>query len=106
MNYDLTDLKLFVAVAEAGNLSRGAERAHLAVSSASHRITRLESTIGARLFERKSRGVELTRPGEFMLAGARDVLARLEQLHAINIFLPRDLPDFLSANPSTSGIPA
>ena len=38
MHYDLTDLRLFVAIAEAHNLTRGAERAHLAPSSASHRL--------------------------------------------------------------------
>ncbi|MDO6461654.1 LysR family transcriptional regulator [Granulosicoccaceae sp. 1_MG-2023] len=120
MNYDLTDLKLFVAVAEAGSLSRGAARVHLAVSSASHRISRLEADIGAPLLHRLPRGVALTRAGELMLGGARDVLARLEQLHAdllphasgivgqvslwantnaINIFLPQDLPGFLSRHP-------
>ena len=120
MNYDLTDLKLFVAVAEAGNLSRGATRVHLAVSSASHRISRLEATVGTALFERQARGVTLTRAGDMMLAGARDVLARLEQLHAdllpfasgvvaqvsvwantnaMNMFLPQDLPGFLREHP-------
>jgi DNA-binding transcriptional LysR family regulator len=120
MNYDLTDLKLFVAVAQARNLSRGAGQCHLAVSSASHRITRLEESVGTPLFLRKSRGVELTRAGDIMLGAALDVLARLEQLqadllphasglvgqvslwantNAINVFLPQDLPGFLRESP-------
>ena len=41
MSYDLTDLRLFVAIAEEGNLTRGAARAFLAPSSASHRLRRL-----------------------------------------------------------------
>ena len=120
MNYDLTDLKLFVAVAEAGSVSHGAARVHLAVSSASHRISRLEESLGTKLFERLARGVRLTRAGKMLLAAARDVLARLNQLHAdlqpyasgvtaqvtlwananaMNMFLPQDLPGFLRKNP-------
>ena len=42
MRYDLTDLRLFMAIAEARNLTRGAARAHLAPSSASHRLRLLD----------------------------------------------------------------
>ena len=64
MRYNLTDLRLFVAVAEASNLTRGAERAHLAPSSARHRLQQLEGALGTPLFVRRARGVELTRAGE------------------------------------------
>ncbi|MCA8290896.1 helix-turn-helix domain-containing protein [Burkholderia vietnamiensis] len=40
----MTDLKVFVAVAEEGNVSRGAERCHLAPSSASLRVKNLEES--------------------------------------------------------------
>lgn len=120
MRYDLTDLRLFLAVADAGNLSRGAAQCHLAVSSASHRISRLESAFGASLLNRQARGVTLTEAGQVFREGARDTLARLEQLHAdlapfasgvrgqvsiwantnaTNIFLPEDLADYLQAHP-------
>ncbi len=47
MRYDLTSLKLFVAVAECGNLTRAAEREHLAVSAISKRVAeRPRATIG------------------------------------------------------------
>jgi DNA-binding transcriptional LysR family regulator len=42
MHYDLIDLRLFVAIAEAKNLNRGAERVNLAASSASHLMLVLE----------------------------------------------------------------
>lgn len=120
MRYDLTDLRLFLAVATAGNLSRGAHQCHLAVSSASHRIARLESAFGATLLNRQARGVTLTEAGQVFRDGARDTLARLEQLHAdlapfasgvrgqvslwantnaTNVFLPDDLADYLRAHP-------
>ena len=120
MRYDLIDLKLFVAVAEAGNLSRGAQRCHLAASSASHRIARLEAAFSVAFLHREARGVRLTRAGEVMLDGARQTLARLEQMHAdlaphasgarghvsvwantnaTNVFLPDDLAEFLRGEP-------
>ena len=43
MRYDLTSLELFVAVAEEANLTRAAERQHLAVSAVSKRITELDA---------------------------------------------------------------
>ncbi|MBL8422991.1 MAG: LysR family transcriptional regulator [Candidatus Accumulibacter phosphatis] len=123
MHYDLTDLRLFVAIAEAQNLTRGAERAHLAPSSASHRMRLLEAGIGTSLLLRQARGVVLTRAGEVLLRHSRQVLAQLEQLHAdlapyaegvrghvslwanthaTHSFLPDDLADFLRRYPQVS----
>lgn len=82
MHYDLTDLRLFVAIAEAKNLTRGAERVHLAPSSASHRMRLLEESIGTPLLIREPRGVSLTRAGDALLRHARQVFAQLEQMHA------------------------
>ncbi|HJW02900.1 MAG TPA: LysR family transcriptional regulator [Azospira sp.] len=123
MRYDLTDLKLFVAVAEERNLTRGAEKAHLAPSSASHRIRQLEDALGTPLLTRQARGVLLTRAGEALLRHAREVFAQLEQMHAdlapyargirghvslwanthaTHTFLPNDLADFLRDHPQVS----
>lgn len=123
MRYDLTDLKLFLAVAEERNLTRGAEKVHLAPSSASHRMRQLEDALGTPLLMRQARGVQLTRAGESLLRHAREVFARLEQMHAdlapyaqgirghvslwanthaTHTFLPGDLADFLSDNPQVS----
>lgn len=123
MRYDLIDLRLFVAIAEEKNLTRGAARAHLAPSSASHRLQRLEAELGAPLFERGARGVTLTRAGDALLRNARQVFARLEQMHAdlspygsgvrghvslwanthaTHTFLPDDLAEFLKQHPQVS----
>jgi DNA-binding transcriptional LysR family regulator len=123
MRYNLTDLRLFVAVAEARNLTRGAGRAHLAPSSASHRLQQLEAALGTPLFVRRARGVDLTRAGEALLRHARQVFAQLEQMHAdlapfaegvrghvalwanthaTHSFLPGDLAHFLRAHPQVS----
>ena len=82
LRYSLTDLKLVVAIADAGNVSRGAARCHLAPSSASLRIRQLEESLGTPLFTREARGVSLTRAGRVMLEHCRRCLAELEQMHA------------------------
>nr|WP_298117882.1 LysR substrate-binding domain-containing protein [uncultured Pseudomonas sp.] len=123
MHYDLTDLRLFVAIAEAKNLTRGAERVHLAPSSASHRMRLLEASIGTALLLREPRGVALTRAGEALLRHARQVFAQLEQMHAdltpyakgvrghvslwanthaTHTFLPDSLSTFLKRHPQVT----
>jgi DNA-binding transcriptional LysR family regulator len=78
VDYDLTDLRLFVAMAEERNLTRGAARAFLAPSSASHRLRRLEDALQTPLFDRQPRGLEPTRAGEALLRHARQVFACIE----------------------------
>lgn len=123
MKYSLTDLRLFIAIAECQSLTHGAERAFLAPSSASHRIKLLETSLGTCLLRRRARGVELTRAGEIFLRHARQVFARLEQMHsdlapfaegvqghvrlwanthAIHSYLPNDLASFLARHPQVS----
>ncbi len=82
MRYDLIDLKLFIAIADAGNISRGGAACFLAPSSASLRMKQLEESLGAQLFKREARGVVLTRAGQVMLEHSRRCLAELEQMHA------------------------
>lgn len=120
LRYDLVDLRLFVSIAEASNLTRGAERVHLSVGAASMRIKSLEEVLGAPLFIRSSQGVRLTPAGESLLKHARRVFRDLERLHgdmqvfsqglkgrvrifanttAITEILPSALGIFLAAHP-------
>jgi DNA-binding transcriptional LysR family regulator len=64
MHFDLVDLQLFIAVADSGSITHGAERAHLALASASARIKGLEADLGVALVRRRRRGIELTAAGE------------------------------------------
>lgn len=82
MRYDLTDLKLFVAIAEERSVSRGAKRCHLAPSSASLRLKALEESFGTPLFTRQARGVIPNPAGMVMLEHARRCIAQLGQMHA------------------------
>lgn len=72
------DLRYFVAVAERLSFSRAAEDLPLSQSALSEAVRRLEAEVGTRLLRRDSRHVELTPPGELLLADAREVLAQLD----------------------------
>ncbi len=71
MRFDLVDLQLFIAVADARSITLGASRSHLALASASERIKGLEAALGVSLLKRGRRGVELTAAGESLLDHAR-----------------------------------
>lgn len=80
MRFDLTDLRLFIAVVEAGSISRGADAAHMALASASARISGMEALLGAALLERGRRGVVPTPAGRTLLEHARIVTAQIERM--------------------------
>jgi DNA-binding transcriptional LysR family regulator len=82
MNYDLTDLRVFRAVAETESLSRGAVKSHMAAPSASYRIKNLEHRIGTELFTRDGKGMILTPAGRVLLSHVQTVTSALEHLNA------------------------
>lgn len=82
MHFDLTDLRLFSAVAEAGSITAGAARVGLALAAASARIRGMETALGAPLLERGRRGVRPTPAGLLMARQGRLVLAQMEILRA------------------------
>ena len=80
MRFDLVDLQLFVAVADGGSITAGADRVHLALASASARIKGLEAALGSALVKRGRRGIEPTAAGESLLAHARIILHNVEAM--------------------------
>ena len=75
---DLTTLRIFLAVHGLGNISKAAEREHIASSAISKRIHALETEIGTTLFYRHSRGVTATPAGEAL---ARHALVLFDTLN-------------------------
>jgi DNA-binding transcriptional LysR family regulator len=123
MQFDLTDLRLFVAVADEANLTRAAAARHLSLAAASARVKALEEQSGLALLVREARGVRLTPAGEAFLHHARALLRQAEELRrdlrdyagglrghvrvlanttAVTDFLPDILPAFLRANPKVN----
>ena len=80
MRFDLADLSLFRHVVEAGSITHGAERAHLALAAASTRIRNMEEALGAPLLMRGRQGVTPTQAGRTLLQHARTILRQAERL--------------------------
>ncbi|MDP9141597.1 MAG: LysR family transcriptional regulator [Pseudomonadota bacterium] len=70
---DMRHLHTLVALAETGSLSRAAERVFVTQSALSHQLKLLESHYGAPLFERGTKPLRFTQPGQRLLALARQV---------------------------------
>jgi DNA-binding transcriptional LysR family regulator len=77
---ELYQLRSFVAVAEAGHLTRAAERLHLSQPAVSAQIKALEDELEVTLFERTPTGMALTFAGQRLLAGAEKILAAAQSL--------------------------
>src|SRR3954465_3941507 len=72
---ELRHLRYFVAIAEERSFTHAAERLWVAQPGLSTQIRRLESELGIQLFDRHTRGVDLTDAGELFLERARTALA-------------------------------
>src|SRR5580658_7785138 len=123
MRFDLADLRLFLNVVEAGSITHGAERAHLAIAAASTRIRNMEAALGIPLLHRERQGAKPTEAGRTLVQHARIMLQQFERMHgdlgqyaegirgqvrllsntnALTEFLPEPLSAFLAAHPYVS----
>ncbi|HEX3886066.1 MAG TPA: LysR substrate-binding domain-containing protein [Phenylobacterium sp.] len=123
MRFDLTDLRLFCDVADAGSITAGAEKSALALAAASMRIRGMEEALGAPLLIRSRQGVTPTEAGRTLLKHARALLAQSARLredlsafaggfsaevrllantNALTEFLPEALSAFLADHPQLS----
>lgn len=80
---DLRQLRYFVVVAEEGNITRAAERLHIAQPPLSRQMQQLEDELGVPLLVRGSRPLTLTEAGQFFYAHARQLLSQSKELEAM-----------------------
>jgi DNA-binding transcriptional LysR family regulator len=76
------DLRYFCEVAQAGNISRAAERLGISQPSLSTAVQRLEKRFGCDLLLRSRTGVELTREGRLLVSRASALLLEWERLES------------------------
>lgn len=79
---DFNRLRSFAAVAEAGHLTRAAQKLHISQPALSAQIKALEDELGLTLFERTSTGMTLTAAGKRLLAEADKILAASQTFEA------------------------
>ncbi len=120
MRFDSVDLKLFLAILETGSITAGAERANLALPSASARVRGMEEVAGTPLLVRGRSGATPTPAGEALAHHARLILQQSERMRgelsrygrglkghvrlwtstaALSAQLPGDLARFLARHP-------
>src|SRR5437588_4564255 len=123
MRFDLSDLGRFLSVVEAGSITHGAERMHLAIAAASTRIRNMEAALGTPLLHRERQGVQPTPAGRTLVHHARMLLQQAERMHgelaqyaegikgqvrllsntnSLTEFLPEPLSAFLAAHPQVN----
>jgi len=89
MRMDMPDLRLFLAVVEAGSITAGAAHVHLSLPAASERLRAMEHDSRVPLLHRHARGVLPTEAGEALAHHARLILHQHALLHG-------ELQDFAS----------
>lgn len=120
MRFDLTDLRLFLAVVDAGSITHGASDAGLSLPAASERLRDMEAAGEVMLLERGRRGVTTTEAGEALAHHARTILHQMAEMRgeigryakglratvrilantaAITEILPERLAPWMAANP-------
>ena len=79
---DWDKLKIFHAVAEAGNFTKATYILNLSQSAISRQIQSLEQELKTQLFERHARGLSLTENGEYLFKTAHVVMSKLKDVES------------------------
>ena len=79
---DWDKLKIFHAVAEAGNFTKATYALNLSQSAISRQIQSLEQELKTQLFERHARGLSLTENGEYLFKTAHEVISKLKDVES------------------------
>ncbi|PWE33741.1 LysR family transcriptional regulator [Maritimibacter sp. 55A14] len=81
-NLDMTALRSFVTVADAGGVTRAASLLHLTQSAVSMQLKRLEESLELQLLDRSARRIALTAAGEQLLGYGKRMLALNDEVWA------------------------
>lgn len=103
---DLRDFALFVAVAERGSITSGADAVGVSLATASARVAGLERHYGVALLQRGRRGVTPTPDGEALLVSARRLLDAEHDLERGMVARQRGLSHVVRLEVNSSGLDA
>lgn len=81
VRFDISDLRIFVNVVQAGSITLGAERSHRAVASISSRIKEMEIEMGTALLTRGRSGVVPTEAGRKLLEHGYRLLNEVQRMN-------------------------
>jgi LysR family transcriptional regulator, regulator for metE and metH len=76
---EIRHLRMLMAIAETGAVSRAADRVHLTQSAVSHQLKALESHYGVPMVRRDGQSVKLTEPAQRLVALARSVINEVQE---------------------------
>lgn len=80
MRFDLTDLRLFLAIVDAGSITHGAAEIGLSLPAASERLRDMEATGEVALLNRGRRGITPTEAGDMLAHHARTILHQMARM--------------------------
>lgn len=102
---DIPQLRTFIAVVDAGSMSKAARALGLTQPALSQQMSRLEASVSTRLLERTTRGVVPTRSGTEFYRGAHHLIQEFDQLarvtpeeHGVRGFVAVGLPSASAAH--------
>lgn len=75
---DIKQLKYFLAIADEGNITKAAEKLHMAQPPLSKQLKLLEEELGIQLFERNTRNLKITESGKRLHYRAKQIINLLE----------------------------
>jgi DNA-binding transcriptional LysR family regulator len=76
---NLERLQLFLKIVDTGSVSAAGRESHVTQPAVSRSLKLLEEDIGAPLFDRQGRGLQLTAAGRALIPGARQILRESER---------------------------
>jgi DNA-binding transcriptional LysR family regulator len=79
MHIDFLGIQAFLAIAESGSFAAAAAELRLSQTAVSHRMRKLEESLGVRLLARTTREITLTDAGRALLPHARSAVRQLAQ---------------------------
>ena len=101
---DLRQMRYFLALAEERNFTRAAERLHMAQPPLTRQIRALEEELGATLFVRTSKGVDLTEAGQALLDEVPNLLSLAQRARERTVAASQGLSGRLDVGIFGSGV--